>query len=304
MRISGFMYILLQIINLRKSSMKKIVLPVFWITASIVALSSFTMDDEDGKAGHVGSPSEQTCSKSGCHTGFVDNTGPGSTIISSTNAELLSGIYTPGQTYTIQVTVAQNNIDLFGFGLEALNTSNQNAGTLIAGTGSQIKQANVGGVQRKCVTHTMNGGAAANTKTWSFSWTAPTGTAATTVTLYAAGNATNSDGEDTGDYVYTTSMTLEPAVSVEEKIINENSFVAYPNPTNTTLNVRFETTQSTMSFGRLYNQQGQLIKLLFAEKVGAGTHSKVLDVSDIAAGAYVLQLDAGNQSVHKQLMIQ
>jgi hypothetical protein len=283
--------------------MKKIVLPVFWITASIVALSSFTMDDEDGKAGHVGSPGEQTCGKSTCHDTFGDNNGPGSIAITSTSPEILSGVYTPGQTYTLQVTIAQSNINLFGFALEALTTSNTNAGTLTGGTGSQIKQAMVSGVQRKSVTHTQNGGAASNSKTWSFTWTAPTGIDATTVTLYCAGNATNADDEETDDYVYTATMELQPVVSVEEKIINENSFVAYPNPTNTTLNVRFETNQSTMSFGRLYNQQGQLIKLLFAEKVGAGTHSKVLDVSDIAAGAYVLQLDAGNQSVHKQLMI-
>lgn len=284
--------------------MKKIVLLSCWLLAGTLALSSFKMEDEDGKAGHVGSPGEQTCAKSTCHDTFAVNSGNGTTTISSPDSDIMAGTYTPGQTYTIQVTVAQSGIGLFGFGLEALNSTNGNAGTLTAGTGSQIKQAMVSGVQRKCVTHTQNGGNTNNTKTWSFTWTAPTGTAATEVTLYCAGNAANEDGDEADDYIYTDSMTLTPIVAVNEHILIESSVQVYPNPTNGQINIAYSLSKNQKVFGRLYNSQGQLVQLLFAENNAAGTQNKQFDVSVLAAGLYVLQLDAGQQTVSKNIQIQ
>jgi hypothetical protein len=284
--------------------MKKIVLLSCWLLAGALALSSFKMEDEDGKAGHVGSPGEQTCAKSTCHDTFAVNSGSGTTTISSPDSDIMAGTYTPGQTYTIQVTVAQTNFGLFGFGLEALNASNGNAGTLTSGTGSQIKQAMVSGVQRKCVTHTQNGGNTNNSKTWSFTWTAPTGTEATDVTLYCAGNAANEDDDEADDYVYTTSLTLTPIVSVTENILIENSVQVFPNPTNDLINITYSLSKNEKVFGRLYNSQGQLIKLLFAENNAAGTQNKQFDLTELAAGLYVLQLDAGQQTVSKNIQIQ
>jgi len=284
--------------------MKKIVLFMFWLSIAGIGLSSFTMDDEDGKAGHVGSTGEQTCAKSTCHDSFGLNTGAGALAISSANAEIMSGVYTPGQTYTLQVTVAQTGIGLFGFAMEALNTSNNNAGTLTGGTGSQIKQAMVSGVQRKSVTHTQNGGNTNNTKTWTFTWTAPTGTEATDVTLYAAGNACNEDDDEAGDYVYTTSMTLSPVVAVHELILNESSFKVYPNPANAQFSVVYDVLKNEKVFGRLYNAQGQLVELLFVENNGIGQQTKTFDASKWSAGLYVLHLDAGPQNLTRTIQIQ
>jgi Secretion system C-terminal sorting domain/Reeler domain len=284
--------------------MNKIVNLTFWLTTGLVVLGSFTMDDEDGKAGHVGSSGEQTCAKSTCHDSFALNSGPGTLEITSSSQEIMSGMYTPGQTYTIEVTIAQSNIGLFGFALEALNSTNNNAGTLTPGTGSQIKQAMVSGVQRKSVTHTQNSGNANNSKTWSFSWTAPTGNSATAVTFYCAADATNEDDEETGDYVYTSMLELSPIVSTEEISINESSLVISPNPTDHYLTIRYDMLKHDKVFGRLYNSQGQLVQLLFAENNGVGQQSKNFDLGNLAAGIYVLHLDAGQQSIVRNLQVQ
>jgi hypothetical protein len=50
----------------------------------------------------------------------------------------------------------------------------------------------------------------AGTNSWSFKWTAPP-TSTGKVTFYAAGNAANNDGAQTGDLIYTTSASINPA---------------------------------------------------------------------------------------------
>ena len=99
-------------------------------------------------------------------------------------------------------------------------------------------------------------------------------------------------------------MTLTPIVAVTEHILIESSVQVYPNPTNGQINIAYSLSKNQKVFGRLYNSQGQLVQLLFAENNAAGTQNKQFDVSALAAGLYVLQLDAGQQTVSKNIQIQ
>ncbi|MBK7964340.1 MAG: hypothetical protein IPK10_02840 [Bacteroidetes bacterium] len=83
--------------------------------------------------------------------------------------------YTPGQTYPITVTVSKTGMPLFGVDVECLTSTNGNAGTFtITNTAStRLLSATVSGVSRVNVTHKMNGGLAANSKSFTFNWTAP-----------------------------------------------------------------------------------------------------------------------------------
>lgn len=169
-----------------------------------------------GKAGSNGSPGEGTCASGSCHNSFALNSGTGSVAISVVG--LINGnMYVPGQTYQVSVTVQQQGIGLFGFGIEALQASGANAGTWTAASDSHILNATVSGNSRATVAHIDNTGFNSNTRTWSFSWTAPVNEIP--VTMYAAGNAANGTGSTGGDYIYTTSLSLMPAPPLQAPVI-------------------------------------------------------------------------------------
>lgn len=167
----------------------------------IIAFAFFTSEQmsDNGKAAKTGSPSEVYCTD--CHNDFTRNTGGGSIAIA---APTMTGFqYTPGQTYNMSVTVSRSANSLFGIGIEALTTANQNAGTLniTDAASTQIKSATAGGVSRRNIVHTLNGGSSSASKVFNFSWTAPAaGTG--NVTFYFAGVAADGDGNEAGDYVY------------------------------------------------------------------------------------------------------
>ncbi len=174
----------------------------------LVVLTGSMMDD-NGKAGRTGSPNENPCTTS-CHNTYALNSGPGSISIQSQG--MTNFVYTPGQVYAMSVTVSQTGVGLFGVGIEALTSTNNNAGTLTItdAASTQIKTATVSGISRRNIVHKLNGGLSSNSKVFNFSWTAPAaGTG--NVTFYFAGNASNSSGTDAGDYIYTGSQVITEA---------------------------------------------------------------------------------------------
>ncbi|MFM7725242.1 MAG: choice-of-anchor V domain-containing protein, partial [Flavobacteriales bacterium] len=183
--------------------MKKLInLGLLGALCLIFLSSSFSLqDDPDGKAGASGAPSETTCNDTDCHNSFAVNSGSGSITISST--DLTDWAYVPGTTYTISITVEQAAINLFGLCFEALKPNGDNAGTLHAGIGTQIKNKTVGGFQRKSITHNNNTGASANTHTFTFTLDAPA-TDIGDITFYVAGLAANGDDHESDDRVYST----------------------------------------------------------------------------------------------------
>ena len=195
--------------------MNKSLLVLFGSLAMAFGLTSMTSNNAEysaGKAGSNGSPGEGTCASGTCHNSFALNSGPGSVTVAVVG--LANGnLYVPGQTYEVNVTVAQSGFGLFGFGLEALQSSGANAGSFSPGEGSHILIASIGGNSRSTVAHLDNSGFSSNARTWSFSWTAPT--TGIPVTMYAAGNAANNNGGDGGDYIYTSSLMLQPAPSLQ-----------------------------------------------------------------------------------------
>jgi hypothetical protein len=203
------------------------------LSIGLMSMASYSEDNDDGRAGHNGSPGEMTCAKSTCHTSFTLNSGPGSVSINAVG--MTNWQYVPGQTYTIQVTVAQTNFGLFGFGFEALLGSGANAGTLTPGIDNHALNATVLGNSRKTITHDLDDGLSANSHTFTFTWLAPA--TAVPVTFYAAGNAANNNNTDQGDYIYTTSQALTPAVIPNAPTISANGSLNLCNGASVTLSV-------------------------------------------------------------------
>lgn len=166
--------------------------------ACIALLTSEQMSD-NGKAGKSGSPGEGTCTS--CHGDFALNSGGGSVSISG----ITGGVYTPGTTYNMSITVARTGSTVFGLDCEALNASNTNAGTLVI-TNSAETQIKMSGVKSNVV-HQLDGGFTPNTHTFNFNWVAPAAGAGA-VTFYFTGLAGDHQGDEGGDYVYSGTLAL------------------------------------------------------------------------------------------------
>jgi len=160
-----------------------------------------------------------TCNQSGCHQGNPLNAPGGSVTIDG----LPSG-WTPGQTYALTVTVQRPGQRLFGFQLSAVaDATNQQAGTLAAGSG-RVKVICGGGTQAtstfttscstaNAIQYAEHTDARVVTNTYSVNWTAPASASVGTIRFNVAGNAANGDGNNTGDFIYTSVAHVDPAAA-------------------------------------------------------------------------------------------
>lgn len=185
----------------------------------------------------TGAPGDQTCVA--CHGGTSLNAGGGSVSIALPGA----GTYTPGVTQRVRVEVADPTARRWGFQLSARldsNPSNGQAGSF-ANTGTFTKVTCENGRQAPCTsstviqfaTHTTSGTRSGTTGSVAFDvdWTPPA-TDLGSITFYAAGNATNGDGRNSGDHVYTGSVQLTPAAVVPKPSIStERGILNAANPT-------------------------------------------------------------------------
>ena len=257
------------------------------------------IESDNGKAGATGSPGEQTCSQSNCHTGSTDNTMGGSVTLTST--DLVNWEYTPGQTYTLTATVSQQGRSLFGIGLEALLPSGANAGTLTPGTGTTTKNATISGNSRKNIVHNMNAGATANAHSFTFTWTAPAADVGA-VTIYYAGNATNNNGAKTGDYIYNASQVVTPAgVSVSEQENSPFTFSFYPNPTTENITVNYSLEESAKIQYVIYDLTGKKVQTESAARF-PGAQQQSIDVNSLQAGTYLLSLNLNGNVITKRFV--
>lgn len=278
----------------------KILLSLFSITVFMVLTSG--VNDDNGKAGRTGSPNEQNCTN-GCHNSFALNSGPATIAITSnmTNWE-----YVPGQTYSISVAVAQTGFNLYGIGCEALTAANQNGGTLIAGTGTQIKNASVSGVTRKNITHTLNGGAGSGSHTFTFSWTAPA-SGSGDITFYIANVAANGMNGNQGDYVYTRTQVATEFVApsgINESKSSVSELNIYPNPIRENFTMSFSLEAQAQVKAAIYSIQGQLLQVISDESLSAGAHVQAVQLNDgISAGNYLLVVSSNNKTISRQIVV-
>lgn len=273
----------------------------------IFAIGTAEMMDPGGKVGYTGSPGEGTCADAGCHTGTAVNGGGGSVVISSIN--LSNWKYTPGQKYTISVTVSQTGRGLFGFDFEALEASGKSAGTMTVTNSAEMTlgQKTVAGNQRKCMTHKLNGGKTNNSHAFTFDWTAPS-TSVGDITFYATGNACNGNGSASGDLVYKTSQVVNlDNTSIENGISLHGSSNFYYNPSSRelTIVVNKVNMHPEISIELLSLNGQQAISIAHKDPVFGDSFSKSAYLPDhISSGIYFLKLYNGHETSVKKILIQ
>jgi hypothetical protein len=188
------------------------------------------------------------CTTSSNSTGAAGNTANGCGAVGSCHGIQsnlttigLSGIptagYTPGQTYTLTLSVSNIYKTAAGFDVNA------NIGTFVAGAGTTVSGSDI--------THDQPILMSSNTSTWTFEWIAPTNST-TPLTLTACGNAVNNNGQMSGDswakqpFTFaSTQVALQPTISaIATTLITSNSAKA-----NAQINANGATTNCTIEYG-------------------------------------------------------
>jgi len=142
-------------------------------------------------------PTFQACNV--CHSGAELNSTNGLLSIFGVPA-----VYTPGQTYTLQVELGEGSASRWGFEITALDGALDGAGSFTA-TDGEVQVSATGSVQYAKHTSLGTSIGTMGIKTWQFDWTAPAaGTGV--VRFYAAGNGANANSSPTGDMIYTAAI--------------------------------------------------------------------------------------------------
>lgn len=174
----------------------------FSLTVTLApAAGAFPNGVPDGYAGDP--PALNTCVA--CHSTYPLDSGPGGAGFSQ-----LSGDYTPGEQYEIQLLVGPGDVpspDAWGFQMTVLDEANHSAGVILPPDSLAVLSDNP--VPMPDYTSQNAEGVLAGSPygLWTVHWIAPpAGTGP--VHFYLAGLAADGDGSADGDYVYSAELTV------------------------------------------------------------------------------------------------
>lgn len=286
--------------------MKKVSLAL-GLFVSILILASWSVMYNSGSpcdaplvGGHTGAPGETSCA--GCHAG-TDNSGSASITFS-----IAGGVtqYTPGQVYSVTVSVTQPGSDKMGFACLALRNSNN------ATIGSfqlldAVRTRTFTGGSRKYVSHTP---CAADVLSpgfneWSFNWQAPASNVGN-ITLYLGALTSNHNHATTGDFTYKQSITLSPAVTTGMDELKEaRSFISiFPNPTDDKFEIRSAAAGKVQEL-QIVDIQGKILKTLNTNEVlSAADRQYSAKQLGLHAGIYFLKITDEQGQSYKKLIVE
>ncbi|MFM7730788.1 MAG: T9SS type A sorting domain-containing protein, partial [Flavobacteriales bacterium] len=119
---------------------------------------------------------------------------------------------------------------------------------------------------------------------------------------YAVGNATDGNGNENNDYVYTTNLTLSPAVGVLEADQADLALQVFPNPTQDLIQLNYTLPNSGTVEVQLFDVRGSLIRSMGKSNQGVGAVNQTFSIADLAAGAYCIQLRLDGQLMASRLV--
>jgi len=236
---------------------------------------------------NTGAPGDLTCGRAPCHN-VTPNTGDAEIAV---DFDMGNSTYSPGERYTVTISISNTNRVRHGFQILALDEQNQNAGTweLTDEAVMQIRDG-IDDATRKYVTHRTAG---TEQESWSLDWIAPAETVGT-VTFYSAVLDANNNGSNSGDNVYTTSTSVQAdAVSNAPTLLAANAVKVFPNLATDRIFVR--STNHQIERLNLYNQKGQLVR---------HTNQQELHVSDLPAGYYILHAMSTDGIAVQKILVQ
>jgi len=245
-------------------------------------------------ANRTGANGSLTCASSGCHTG-APQTGSGILLFNGGN-----NVYDANETYQLQIIVPANV--RHGFQLLALNEANNNVGTFIVGTGTNIQfDASTG---YEFINHFSV--QIANSNTFNVEWNAPS-SAVGQITFYLACLSGNGNSNPNGDEVFVEQLSVNySGVGLNNQQQEIQKIQVYPNPLVTdVVNVAYWLSSKQMVSISVHNLQGRRIETLMLGKQNPGsqTESLIINRSKYTTGLYLFHVETENTVITKKIYI-
>jgi len=175
---------------------------------------------------------------------------------------------------------------------------------ITSSTLTQIKTKTVNGVSRRSVVHKLDAGQGSGSFSFTFDWTAPSSNVGD-VTFYFAGNASNFNGDEFGDYIYTGSQLVPYNVSSGISDATKNSSLSvYPMPVVDQFSVNYELKSTGVVNVNLYNLQGALVSKLSSKIMSSGNHTDNYFLPEqLSKGSYILSIETESKVITKKILI-
>jgi len=248
----------------------------------------------------TGAPGEQNCTD--CHGSFPVNSGNGSLTIVGPSQ------FIAGHTYPVVVTIQDPGQQRWGFEFTPLT---QGTISLTDATHTQMQTSS----GKTYVKHTSSGtynGVPNGPTAWTFNWTAPDNPPSQ-ITFYAAGNASNGNGNTSGDYIYVTSFTANLTTALDDQMASdllpmELGLSNYPNPFNAETKISFNLPISGSVNLSIYDITGRAVRKLMHEDRPAGLNQTIWDGRNdngdqLVSGIYFVRFATDNQTQTHRLVL-
>ncbi|MFT5765606.1 MAG: hypothetical protein ACI8X3_003043, partial [Saprospiraceae bacterium] len=198
--------------------------------------------------------------------------------------------YQPGETYDMKVTIAASSGTPGGYGFQAValsSTGDANAGSW--GTPPPGMQSLTLSNNRSYVEHSFPN---TTNNFFQVEWTAPqTGTGE--VTIYAAGNAVNTNSNSTGDAAMVSQKVIQEEIensTFEQGILS--NFAIFPNPVQEDLNFKISSRNSETFELKVIDINGKIVQAQQLE-LNEGQNERSINVGNLDKGLYLIQLIHG-----------
>lgn len=197
---------------------------IYYFIGIVTLCTAFVLSNPNCPTGKTGAPSASTGSSSNCtscHGDYTLNSGGGGIVVTG-----LPSTYVPGTAYSFSIKLNHGTADrkVWGYAIKAIDTVTRNVVGVWATTNANSSIKGTAGGTSYELSH-ANAGTTTSANTYTYNnltWTAP---AVPTVNqarvkFYISAVAGDQNGNEAGDYVYTTTFT-------------SNQYVAPPPPVAT-----------------------------------------------------------------------
>lgn len=286
---------------------KKYIVLVVLLGLSIVSVQFTYKKSAGAHPGSTGAPGDNTCAKSGCHTGAAvvyNDTTVNQLVFSEADST-----YIPGQTYTVTVKTTNPGKQRFGFEFQAIvDATSLEAGTVVITDLIRTHEVThmVGSDFRTSATHNTVGTPELSPgyNEWTFDWTAPA-TNVGDIIFYYATNSTNNNNAVTGDRIFNNTFRLKisPLFYINE-LVDVSGANAYYNSESNQIVLNYVLKKENKVSIRVYDSFGREIVKHTNKMKSVGEQKEELSLKNKPqSGIYYVNVFVGNKSFTKKVSI-